>query len=94
MLGVFAEFSWKASPRQRLPASTRGGTPEPRSSIIDAARMRLPEIVILRLKTWLSEETRNGFREAEAFRREQVRVHFRLLERFRTQHRAEGTFSL
>jgi hypothetical protein len=33
---------------------------------LDAARQRLHEIVILRMKTWVAEETRRGLREAEA----------------------------
>ncbi len=37
---------------------------------LDAARLRLHDIVILRMKTWLPEETLDGLREAEAFRRE------------------------
>jgi hypothetical protein len=61
---------------------------------LDAARMRLHEIVILRLKTWLPEETVKGLWEAEAFRREQVRMYFRIVERFRTHHRPERTFLL
>jgi hypothetical protein len=48
--------------------------------------MRLHEIVILRMKTWLPEETLKGLQSAEPFRREQLRVHFRILERFRTRH--------
>jgi hypothetical protein len=43
----------------------------------------LREIIVLSMKTWLPEETLKGLREAEAFRREQVRVHFRLLEHAR-----------
>jgi hypothetical protein len=78
------------------------GMPPPRSeptesellAKLDAARIQLHEVVILRMKTWLPEETLKGLRQAEAFRREQVRRHFRLLERFRTQPRAVGTFSL
>jgi hypothetical protein len=50
---------------------------------LDAARQTLHEIVILRMKTWLPEETLRGLQWAEAFRREQVRVHYRVLERFR-----------
>jgi hypothetical protein len=47
---------------------------------LDAARMRLHEIVILGMKTWLPEETLKGLKLAEAIRREQVRMHFRILE--------------
>jgi hypothetical protein len=54
---------------------------------LDGARQRVREIVILRMKSWLPEETWHGLREAEAFRREQVRVHHRVLERFREQQR-------
>jgi hypothetical protein len=52
---------------------------------LDAARQRLHEIVILRMKTWIREETRRGLREAEDWRRERVRFHFEVLERFRDQ---------
>jgi hypothetical protein len=55
---------------------------------LDAARMRLHEIVILGMKTSLPEETRQGLRQAETFRREQVRVHFRALEQFRRDLRS------
>jgi hypothetical protein len=51
---------------------------------LDAARTRLHEIVILRMKTWLPEEMLKGLREAEVLRREQVCMHFCILERFRT----------
>jgi hypothetical protein len=54
---------------------------------LDAARMRLREIVILRMKTWIREETRRGLREAEDWRRERVRFHFEVLERFREEQR-------
>jgi hypothetical protein len=37
---------------------------------LDAARKRLHEVVILRLKTWLPTETLNGLQSAEASRRE------------------------
>jgi hypothetical protein len=49
---------------------------------LDAARARLHEIVILGMKTWLPAETLKGLQWAEAFRREQVRMHFRILTRF------------
>jgi hypothetical protein len=52
---------------------------------LDAARMRLHEIVILRMKTWIREETRRGLRDAEDWRRERVRLHHRILEDFRAQ---------
>jgi hypothetical protein len=41
---------------------------------LDAARMRLHEIVILRMKTWLPAKTLKELPEVEAWRREQVRV--------------------
>jgi hypothetical protein len=46
--------------------------------------MRLHEIVILRMKTWLPAETLKELQWAEAFRREQVRVQFRILECYHT----------
>jgi hypothetical protein len=45
------------------------------------ARSRLHEVVILRMKTWLPEETLKGLQQVESFRREEVRVHFRILEK-------------
>jgi hypothetical protein len=51
---------------------------------LDAARQTLHEIVILRMKTWLPEGTLKGLREAESFRREQIRVQFRILVCYRT----------
>src|ERR1700733_12277856 len=44
---------------------------------LDAARMRLHEIVILGMKTWLPEETLAGLREAEVWRRGEVRLRYR-----------------
>jgi hypothetical protein len=64
---------------------------------LDAARQRLHEIVILRMKTWIREETRRGLREADDWRRERVRFHFQVLERFREEERrrrAERHFTL
>jgi hypothetical protein len=52
---------------------------------LDAARVRLHEVVILRMKTWLPAETLKGLQWDEAFRREQVRMHFRILQRIGTQ---------
>jgi Tfp pilus assembly protein PilN len=54
---------------------------------LDAARQRLHEIVILRMKTWIREETRRGLRDAEDWRRGEVRLHFQVLERFREEQR-------
>jgi hypothetical protein len=48
---------------------------------------RLHEIVILGMKTWLRAETLRGLRQAEAWRRREVRLHFQLLERFRDEQR-------
>jgi hypothetical protein len=39
------------------------------------------------MKTWLPAETLNRLREAEAWRRGEVRLHFKLLERFREEQR-------
>jgi hypothetical protein len=54
---------------------------------LDAARQSLHEIVILRMKTWIREETRQGLREADDWRRERVRFHFEVLERFHEEQR-------
>jgi hypothetical protein len=58
---------------------------------LDAARTRVREIVMLRMKFWLPQETRDGLREAEDWRRERGRLHFQVLERFREQQRQERT---
>jgi hypothetical protein len=54
---------------------------------LDGARQRLRELVVLGMKPSVSEETRQRLREAESWTREQVRLHFRTLERFRKQQR-------
>jgi hypothetical protein len=77
-----------------MPGSSKLGLEDgyPRSygrfqPLSSAARQRLHEIVILRMKTWLPAETLNRLREAEAWRRGEVRLHFKLLERFREEQR-------
>jgi hypothetical protein len=68
----------------RAVAAARMPPPRPTESELqaklDAARFWLHEIVILGMKTWLPADTLNGLRQAEAFRREQVRMHFRMLK--------------
>jgi hypothetical protein len=49
--------------------------------------MRLHEIVVLQMKSWLPAAALNGLREAETWRRGQVRWHFQVLERFREEQR-------
>ena len=64
---------------------------------LDAARMRLHEIVILGMKTWLLPETLKGLRQAEAWSRGEVRLHFQVLKRFREEQclrREERHFTL
>jgi hypothetical protein len=69
--------SWLSSPRPtRRPDST-------------PLACGLHEIVILHMMPWLSEETQKGLREAETFRREQVRMHFRILACFRGEQLAD-----
>jgi hypothetical protein len=46
---------------------------------LDAARMRVREIVMLRMKSWLSQEARDGLLDAEDWRRDRVRLHYRIL---------------
>jgi hypothetical protein len=52
---------------------------------LDDARQRLRELVIFGLMTWLPEENRKGLTDAEKFVRERVRIHYRVLERFRAK---------
>jgi hypothetical protein len=55
---------------------------------LDAARARLHEIVVLRMKTWLPSVTLQRLQDAEQWRRREVRMHFNMLERLREeQHR-------
>jgi hypothetical protein len=49
------------------------------------------------MKTWLRAETLRGLRQAEAWRRREVRLHFHVLERFREEQcrrREERHFTL
>jgi hypothetical protein len=50
---------------------------------LEAARPRLHEVVVLRMKSWLPAETLKGLQWAEAFRRQQVRLRYRVLEDLR-----------
>jgi hypothetical protein len=45
------------------------------------------EIVMLRMETWLPAETFARLRDAEAWRRGEVRLRYRVLERFREEQR-------
>jgi hypothetical protein len=58
--------------RRAVAAAKRPKPPRPTEADLqarlDAARIRLNEIVILRMKTWVAEETRRGLREAEDWR--------------------------
>jgi hypothetical protein len=47
-----------------------------------AARQRLHEIVVLQIKSWLPTATLNGLREAETWRRGEVRLHFQCWSAF------------
>jgi hypothetical protein len=51
------------------------------------ARQRLRQIIILGMKTWLPEDARKGLPATESWAREQVRLHHRILERYRTELR-------
>jgi hypothetical protein len=49
--------------------------------------MRLREIVVLGMKTWLSEAVRKELPAIESYARGQVRAHHRIIERFRAEQR-------
>jgi hypothetical protein len=58
---------------------------------LDGARMRLREIVVFGMKTWLPSVTLQRLQDAEQWRRREVRMHFRMLERLREeQQRRQG----
>jgi hypothetical protein len=87
-LEVFADGA-RAVPARKRPKPTEAGF----QARLDAARMRVREIVLLRMKFSLPQKTRDGLREAEDWRRER----FQVLERFREEQRwrrAERHFSL
>jgi hypothetical protein len=42
------------------------------------------------MKTWLLPETLKGLRQAEAWRRREVHLHFQVLKRFRDGQRQRG----
>jgi hypothetical protein len=59
-------------------------------SRLDAARMRLRELVVFGMKTWLPADTLKRLQVAEQWRRREVRMHFRMLKRFREEQRRRG----
>jgi hypothetical protein len=57
---------------------------------LDAARARLRELVVFGMKTWLPPVTLQRLQDAEQWRRREVRMHFRMLERLREERRRRG----
>jgi hypothetical protein len=80
---------WSAG-RRAYPFLPFGFPRADHGELFDAARMRPHDIVILGMKTWLPTETLKGLRQAEGWRRRDVRLHFQVLERFREQRRREA----
>jgi hypothetical protein len=68
-------------PRRRPPKPTEADL----QAGLDAARARLHEIVILRMKTWLPAVTLQRLEDAEQWRRREVRMHFNMLKRLREE---------
>jgi hypothetical protein len=92
-----AQLAPRAGCRCRQATASAAATEADLQARLDVARQRLHEIVILRMKTWIREETRRGLRDAERWRRERVRLHFQVLERFceeQRRRRAERHFTL
>jgi hypothetical protein len=88
-LELFADGSRRRCPKRPMPPRP---TEAHLQAKLDAARIRLHEIVIRRMKARLPAETRSKLREAEAWRRGEVRLHFQALERLhedRRQRRAD-----
>jgi hypothetical protein len=85
-LELFSDGAWAVAAARQPPESSRP-TEADLQAKLDAARARLHEIVILGMKTWLPAETLKGLRQAEAWRRREVRLHFQMLERFRAGNR-------
>jgi hypothetical protein len=86
-LELFADGARAVAAARPKPAPL---TDERLQAKLDGARQRLHEIVILRMKTWLAEETRKELPAIEGSARGQVRVHHRILERFRAERRRHG----
>jgi hypothetical protein len=74
-------------PRPKSPKATEADI----QAKLDGARMRLREIVVFGMKTWLPSVTLQRLQDAEQWRRREVRMHFRMLERLREeQQRRQG----
>jgi hypothetical protein len=54
---------------------------------LDCARRRLRHVIVFGLRPWLSEDTLAKVRYVESCFRAEIRVHFRILERFRAGRR-------
>jgi hypothetical protein len=75
-----------ASRRRGQAATTRLAETDVQARL-DAARMRLRELVVFGMRTWLSSEALKRLRDAEEWRRGEVRLHFQVLARFREEQR-------
>ena len=58
---------------------------------LDDARQRLRQLVISQMMTWIPEETRKGLPEAERWARQNVRMLYKVLERFRAKQQPGRT---
>jgi hypothetical protein len=79
---------------QAIAAAKRPKPPQPTEADLqaklDAARARLRELVVFGMKTWLPAATLHRLRDAEQWRRREVRLHYRMLERLREEQRRRG----
>jgi hypothetical protein len=87
-LELFADGARPAAVRKR-PQSPRP-TEADLQSKLDAARMRLRELVVFGMKTWLPAATLQRLCDAEQRRRREVRMHFQMPKRFREEQRRRG----
>jgi hypothetical protein len=85
-LELFSDGAWAAAAARQSPASPRP-TEADLQAKLDAARARLHEIAIIGMKTSLPAKMLAARRDAEAWQRREVRLHFQVLERFREEHR-------
>jgi hypothetical protein len=76
-----------ASPPRRKPPQP---TEAELQAKLDAARARLRELVVFGMKTWLPAATLHRLRDAEQWRRREVRMHFNMLERLREERSRRG----
>jgi hypothetical protein len=88
------------TPSESTPTIARAKYPRPQppkpteadlQAELDVARARLRELVVFGMKAWLPAPTLHRLRDAEQWRRREIKMHFRMLERLREEQRRRPT---